>query len=314
MLLYIVALVAGLAALVYAGDKLVVGAVALAERLRISPLVIGLTIVAFGTSAPELFVSLSAAFDGQPGLSIGNVVGSNVANVLLVLGAPALINAVNCHEDGVEVSNWAMVGLTALFMVFLATGTIGRLEGAVLFALLLAFIAYQLQAARKGRLPAPSYEDEVEVGSLSKRGITIALLIGIVGLAIGSELTVYGASGIARAFNVSEAVIGLTVVAIGTSLPELVTTVTAAIKKSNEVAIGNVIGSNIFNIASIMGITALIVPLDVDPRLISTDMWVMAATTALLVVLTLMKGTIGRWGGAAMLAAYAGYLALFAAT
>ena len=314
MLLDIVALVAGLVALVFAGDKLVEGSVALAERLRISALVIGLTIVAFGTSAPELFVSLSAAFDNQPGLAIGNVVGSNTANVLLVLGAPALIAAVKCHEDGVEVSNWAMVGLTAIFMVMLALGGIGRLEGAFLFALLLAFIGYQLHAARKGRLPAPDYADEVDSEGLTKRGIAIALVIGVLGLAIGSELTVGGASGLAAALGVSDAVIGLTVVAIGTSLPELVTSVTAALKRSNEVAIGNVIGSNIFNIASIMGITAMVVPLPVsDPRIVQVDMWVMAATTALLVVLTLTRGTIGKAGGAAMLLAYAVYLALFAA-
>ena len=313
MLLNIVVLIAGLVALVFAGDKLVVGAVGLAERLRVSPLVIGLTIVAFGTSAPELFVSLSAAFDGQPGLAIGNVVGSNIANVLLVLGAPALIHAVNCHEEGIEVSNWAMVGLTALFMVFLATGQIGRLEAATLFVLLIAFIAYQMHAARKGRLPAPTYDDEVDAEGLTSRGIALALIIGVIGLPLGSELTVRGASGIAAAFGVSDAVIGLTIVAIGTSLPELVTTVTAAIRRSNEVAIGNVIGSNIFNIASIMGITGMVIPLDVDARIVSPDMWVMAASTALLVVLTLLKGTIGRLGGGLMLLGYAGYLALFAA-
>ena len=314
MLLDILALVAGLAALVFAGDKLVTGAVALAERLRISPLVIGLTIVAFGTSAPELFVSLSAAFDDQPGIAIGNVIGSNTANVLLVLGAPALINAVNCHENGIEVSNWAMVGLTAIFMVMLALGDIGRIDGAILFSLLIAFIAYQLYAARTGRLPAPSYEDEVAAEGMTTRATAIALAIGIIGLPIGSELTVTGASGLARTFGVTDAVIGLTVVAIGTSLPELVTTVTAALRRSNEVAIGNVIGSNIFNIACIMGLTGLIIPIEVrDPRVVSIDMWVMAATTALLVFLTLRRGTIGRWGGAAMLTAYAGYLALFAA-
>ena len=308
MILDFLALAFGLAALVFAGDKLVNGAVGLAERLRISPLIIGLTIVAFGTSAPELFISLEAAFSGQPGLAIGNVVGSNVANVLLVLGAPALISAVRCHEPGISLSNWAMIGLTGGFMAILATGEIGRANGFVLFAALVAFLAYQGYAARTGRLPAPDYSDEVESEGLTSKAIAIAIVIGLVGLPLGAHFTIVGASGIAERFGVSEAVIGLTVVAIGTSLPELMTTVMAAIRRSNEVAIGNVVGSNIFNIAAIMGITGMAIPLDVPERIVGLDMWMMAATTILLVVLATFRLTIGRLGGVAMLAAYAAYL------
>ena len=308
MILDILALALGLAALVFAGDKLVAGAVALAERLRISPLVIGLTIVAFGTSAPELFISLEAALGGQPGLAIGNVVGSNIANVLLVLGAPALISAVRCHENGISISNWAMIGLTAAFMAVLSTGEITRLEAFLLFAGLLAFLAYQAIAARSGRLPAPDYADEVDVAGLGKRGIAIALLIGIVGLPIGAHFTIVGASGIAERFGVSDAVIGLTVVAIGTSLPELITTLVAAIRRTNDIAIGNVVGSNVFNIAAIMGITGMVVPIEVPAQVAGYDMWVMAGATILLVALATFRATIGRIGGTLMLASYAAYL------
>ena len=308
MILDLIALAAGLVALVLAGDKLVNGAVALAERLRISPLVIGLTIVAFGTSAPELFISLQAALSDQPGLAVGNVVGSNIANVLLVLGAPALISAVRFHEPGIGVSNAAMIALTAAFMLILATGTIGRVEAFALFAALVAFLAYQGYAARAGRLPAPDYSDEVDTDGLSTRGIAIALVIGIVGLPIGAYFTIEGASGIAERFGVSDAVIGLTIVAIGTSLPELMTTVMAAIRRSNEVAIGNVVGSNIFNIAAIMGVTGMVVPLGVPDQIVTFDMWIMAAVTVLLVTLAAMRANVGRIGGAAMLAAYVAYL------
>ena len=310
MLLDVLALVAGLVALVFAGDKLVQGAVALAERLRISPLIIGLTIVAFGTSAPELFISLQSALADNPGIALGNVVGSNVANILLVLGLPALIAPLRCHEPGVDYSNYAMVGATVLFMALMAGGTLGRIDGLILFVGLIAFIAFQFDAARKGRIPPPEIEAEVDPDAMGTRGIAAALLIGIVGLPLGAQLTITGATGLASAFGVSDAVIGLTVVAIGTSLPELITTVMAAIRRSNEVAIGNVIGSNVFNILSIVGITAIVVPMAVPAQIIASDMWVMLAVTLLLAVLTAFRVTLGKAAGAAMLAAYVAYLAI----
>ena len=308
MLLDVLALVAGLVALVFAGDKLVQGAVALAERLRISPLVIGLTIVAFGTSAPELFISLQSALAGNPGIAIGNVVGSNVANILLVLGLPALIAPLRCHEPGVDYSNYAMVAATALFMVLMAGGVLGRVDGAILFAGLLAFIAFQFDAARKGRIPPPEIEAAADPEAMGTRGIAVALLIGLVGLPLGAQLTIMGATGLASAFGVSDAVIGLTVVAIGTSLPELITTVMAAIRRENDIAIGNVIGSNVFNILSIIGITAMVAPMAVPAQIIATDMWVMAAVTLLLAALTAFRVTLGKAAGGAMLVAYAAYL------
>ena len=309
MLLDLVFLAAGLVALVFAGDKLVAGAVALASRLRISPLVIGLTIVAFGTSAPELFISLQAAWGGQPGLAIGNVVGSNVANVLLVLGAPALISAIDCHESGIGKSNIAMIAFTAVFMAMLASGgVLGRGEAFVLFAGLCAFLVLQWFAARRDQGLAEGFVEEATGDELSNRAIAVALLVGIVGLPLGAQLTINGATGIATVFGISDAVIGLTVVAIGTSLPELITSVMAAVRRSNEVAIGNVVGSNIFNIGAIMGITGMVLPLEVPAQVVSLDMWVMLAATLLLVGLATFRVTLGRVAGAAMLAVYVAYL------
>ena len=305
MFLDILTLAAGLVALVFAGDKLVEGAVALATRLRISPLVVGLTVVAFGTSAPELVISLEAALGGQPGLAVGNVVGSNVANVLLVLGAPALIAPVACYQRGVSMSLYAMAGITVVFMVMLTSGTLARLDGLILFAGLCAFIGWQLNAARRGR---DVIAEEVSAGETTTRAMVIALAIGVIGLPLGATLTIQGATGIAERFGVSDAVIGLTVVAIGTSLPELMTTVIAAFKRSNEVAIGNVIGSNIFNIAAIMGITAMVIPVPVPERIVGVDMWVMAAVTALLVGLTATRSTLTKPIGAAMLAGFVAYI------
>ena len=310
MLLDLILLAAGLVALVLAGDKLVAGAVALAGRLRISPLVIGLTIVAFGTSAPELFISLQAAYGGQPGLSIGNVVGSNVANVLLVLGAPALISAIRCHEHGIGTSNVAMLALTIAFMAILATGTIGRIEALALFAGLLAFLGYQALAAKRDQGLAQGFVEQAAGDELAGRAIGIALAIGLVGLPLGAQLTINGATGIAARFGISDAVIGLTVVAIGTSLPELITSLMAAVRRSNEVAIGNVVGSNVFNIGAIMGITGLLVPLNVPAQVVSLDMWVMLGSTLLLIALATFRVTLGRMAGGAMLAAYGAYLVI----
>ena len=305
MLIDLLALAAGLVALVFAGDKLVDGAVALATKFNISPLIVGLTVVAFGTSAPELFISLQAAFGGQPGLAIGNVVGSNIANVLLVLGAPAMIASIEMHEQGVGRSIIAMVAMTLVFVLMLWSGEIGRLDGALLFALLVAFLVTQIVAARRGMAIAA---EDVDGSDLRGRGIAVALALGIVGLPIGAQLTIWGASGLAERFGVSDAVIGLTVVAIGTSLPELITSLLAAIRRTNSVAIGNVVGSNIFNIAAIMGITGLAVPMAVPPRIAGVDVWILIAVTALLSALILMRVTLGRLGGAAMLAGFLAFI------
>lgn len=309
MLIDLLLLLTGMVLLVLAGNALIKGAVGLAENLGISPLVIGLTVVAFGTSAPELFVSVQAALGGAPGIAVGNVVGSNIANVLLVLGLPALIAPIDPNQPGLRRNLTAMLAITAVALWLLSNGHIGRLEGLLMFAALCAFIAWQVHTARAGA-PAAAGDIHDEVGEVPHGSGAIAgyLAAGLVGLPLAAHLTVSGAVGIAERFGVSDAVIGLTVVAIGTSLPELATTLVAAIKRSGAVAIGNVVGSNIFNIAGILGLTTLIAPVQVDPRIVSIDMWVMLATTVLVAALGYARIAAGKALGIAMLAAFVAYL------
>ncbi len=305
-------LIAGLTLLVFAGDYLVKGAVALAEKLGISPLVIGLTIVAFGTSAPELFVSLKAAFNNVHGIALGNVVGSNIANVLLVLGAPALIKPIACKEEGIGFSLAIMAVLTVVFMVMLGTGILTHLDGLVLLGILAIFLAWQYASARKDRANPVigDYHDEIDEVPTQNSRIAAYLLFGMIGLPIGASLTVNGAVDIARIFGVSDTVIGLTIVAIGTSLPELVTSVMAAWRGKGAVAIGNVIGSNIFNIGAIVGITSLLHPLVVPAHIAFFDMWIMAAVTLLVIVLAMFTRPISRLGGCIMLVLFTSYVCL----
>ncbi len=313
MLLSVISLAAGLALLLFAGDLLVKGAVGLAENLRIPPLVIGLTVVAFGTSAPELVVSAGAALSGAPGIAVGNIVGSNIANVFLVLGLAALFAPVRAVERGTRDNVTAMLAATVLFMGLLANGAIGRLEGALLFAGLCAFLAWQVRTARSHHHRPPDLQEEVGTAPHDTRRVVAFLLLGLIGLPIAARLTVSGASAIAAYFGIPDTVIGLTVIAIGTSLPELATTLLAGMRRHAAVAMGNIVGSNIFNIAGIMGLTALIHPVTVDPHIVSIDMWVMLAAAVLLAVFAYARVVAGRLHGIAMLAVYAGYifLALF---
>lgn len=301
----------GLIMLVIGGDLLVKGAVGLAEKLAISPLIIGLTIVAFGTSAPELFISVQASLENAPGIAIGNVIGSNIANVLLVIGMPALIAASRCDDAGIGRNMLVMLGISLVFIGMLFDGDLSRLDGAILVALLGLFIYDQIRSARKQRANGTeleSYEDEV--GSIPSSPWIIAgtLIVGIVLLPTGAELTVNAASNIARDWNVSDAVIGLTIVAIGTSLPELATSMMAVVRGNSSLAIGNVVGSNIFNICLIMGVATLVKPMEVNPQFFKLDVWMMLACAIVLAVLAHWKLKIGKRVGVAMLTAYALYI------
>jgi cation:H+ antiporter len=307
-------LAAGIFLLVLAGDYLVRGAVGLAELLGISPLIVGLTIVACGTSAPELLVSIDAAIRGSPGIAIGNVVGSNIANVLLVIGIPALIAPVAANEPGLRRNMIAMLLVSLVFMWALHDHLLSRTEGAVLLALLACVTWWQIRTgqAMKSKKAAKEATETLheEIGEPPHDPLRIALSLfaGIVGLPFGAHLTVEGAVSIAQAFGVSDAVIGLSVVAIGTSLPELATTMMAALRGSSAVAIGNVVGSNLFNIAGIMGVTAAIVPIRVEHRITEIDMWVMLATSLILAILAFARLSAGKAIGVAMLFAFAAYL------
>jgi cation:H+ antiporter len=307
-------LAAGIVLLVLAGDYLVRGSVGLAEMLGISPLIVGLTIVACGTSAPELLVSIDAALRGSPGIAIGNVIGSNIANVLLVVGLPALVAPVAATEPGLRRNMVAMLAISLIFMWMIHDQLLTRLEGAVLVFLLVCVIAWQIHTARllKSRKAAEeaatTLHDEVGEPPHDPLRIALSLFAGVVGLPLGAHLTVEGAVTIAEDFGVSDAVIGLSVVAIGTSLPELATTMMAAVRGSSAVAIGNVVGSNLFNIAGIMGVTAAIVPIDVESRITEIDMWVMLATSLVVAILAFARLSAGKSLGVAMLFAFAAYL------
>lgn len=309
MMLAYFLLVVGLAILVIGGDILVRGAVSIAERFNISPLIIGLTIVSLGTSAPELFISVQAALAGAGGLAIGNVVGSNIANVLLVLGLPALIAAQGVKEQGIIRNILVMLGITIVFMGMLASGNMGFLYGLILLVLLTLFLWDQYQSAIKSK-EIPDYHDEIGEGPSSAWLAALFLLIGIILLPLGAQLTVDNAHTIALNWGLSDEVIGLTVVAIGTSLPELAASMMAVIRGNSNLAIGNVVGSNIFNIAAIMGITLIITPVPVGENIIHVDMWVMLAVALLLGAIAYFMNAITRWMGLVMLALYTSYIAM----
>ncbi|WP_434612211.1 calcium/sodium antiporter [Tabrizicola sp. M-4] len=295
--------VVGLVALFFGGEYLVRGASAVARHFRLSPMVIGLTIVGFGTSAPELLVSVQAALAGQPAIAIGNVLGSNIANILLILGTSATIAALLIPARQLWRDLAFMLVATGAIWVMLLDGTVTRIEGGILFTGLVVFLA---TAFLTGKVE----EEEVTLGDIPQWKAWAMTFGGLVVLVIGARLLVDSATEIARAFNVSEAVIGLTVVAIGTSLPELATSVIAAIRKQTEIAVGNVVGSNIFNIFSILGITALITPIPADPRFATIDMPWVAGTAVGLTILAFVLGGLPRIAGLMLLAAYGGYVFL----
>lgn len=309
MLLDLVYVAAGLVLLVFGGDALVKGAVNLALRLGIPALIVGLTVVAFGTSAPELLVSVTAALDGAAGIAIGNVVGSNIANILLILGIPAIITTIHSSQIDTRRGYYTMLAVTLAFAALCFTGPLIWWHGLLLLAGLFAMIWDNIRSARAHKAANAEAELEGVDEHMPAWKIGALIVAGLVGLGVGANLLVTGAVNIARDLGISETVIGLTLVAIGTSLPELVTTIMAALRKQADVALGNVIGSNIFNILSILGVTSLIAPLHVDPAILLRDNWVMIAVALVLAPFVLFGRDIGRLTGVGFVAAYVGYSA-----
>lgn len=303
----------GLVYLLMGGDLLVRSAIGLSKRSGISPTLAGLTIVAAGTSAPEMMVSMYAALSGSAGLALGNVIGSNTANVLLVLGLPALIAPLSCREASVRSQTIFMAGVTVFFILLLHLGTLGWIEGLLLLSLLSGGFVLSIRGhfAMPGIDPQEAREQLEAVLGIpgSKRLITVYGVVGTVMLPLGADLAVDGSTQIARSISVSEAVIGASVIAIGTSLPELSTTVVAAFHRNAGVAIGNVVGSNVLNILAIIGVTAVATPIPVDAALLAYDAWVMLAATVAILVFVLRGAVLGRVAGSAMLLFYLGYLA-----
>jgi len=314
----ILLVVVGLLALVVGGDLLVRGAVQAAERAKVSPLLIGLTLVGFGTSLPELVTSLQAALADAPGIAVGNVIGSNSANILLILGVaavlwPVAVDGKTLRRDGTVLILASLAGLGVVLM-----GAVDRMIGSAFLVLILAYVivSYRLerQVATPDRGDHPAAPAPVDALALARPRLHPLLLVagGLALTVLGARLLVDGAIAIARDFGISETVIGLTLVAVGTSLPELVTSVIAAVRRESDIAFGNIVGSNIFNLLFILGATAIVTPLPIPRQITSLDIWVMLAATAALILFSLTGRQVSRAEGAVLLVGYVAYMGVLA--
>ncbi len=306
-------LILGFVLLVVGGEGLVRGAVATATRLGVSPLFIGIVLVGFGTSTPELVTSLQAALAGSPGIAVGNVVGSNIANILLILGLSALLLPLACRPEAFFRDGTVVVLSAAALGVVVVAGALDRWTGLVFVAALIAYVAFTyFKESDDPDEAAGLYEAEAALQlPQHPMPLWLALLVALAGVALtvaGARLLVSGAIALATLMGISQTVIGLTVVAVGTSLPELVTAVIAALKKQADVAFGNIIGSNIYNSLGILGITSLVRPLDVPREIANFDIWVMLAATVLLLFFAISGWRVSRREGAVLLALYVAYV------
>ncbi len=306
----IAVIIAGLLLLFVGGEGLVRGAVSIAGRLRLSTLLVSTVIIGFGTSMPELLVSLQAAMAGTPDIALGNVVGSNIANILLILGIVGVMAGVECR--GTAIRRDAVAGVSAAILLCGAS-FLHRLSwpaGLVMVGALAAYIAYSYFTERRQNHESAELRQHIEAEKSLNDGMGRALLFTVAGLAVllvGARLLVSGAVSLAQSWGISEAVIGLTLVAVGTSLPELATAVIAALRKHADIVIGNILGSNLFNILGILGVTALVVPVPFAGRIADIDVWIMLGVSVMLAALILLRGRIGRGTGISFLALYTAY-------
>lgn len=325
-----VQLLGGLALLLVGGEFLVRGSVKVASAFGVSPLLIGLTLVGFGTSTPELVTSIQAALIGSPGIAVGNIVGSNIANILLILGIGALICPLAVSSRALKRDGGFMLTMTVLFVLVGFTVGLERWVGAVFVALLIGYLVFayrQERVSTEGHgaafvraeavgevLPALRAPEQPPAGVTSWLFPLLLALVGLVGIVFGGRLLVDGAVALARLVGMSEEVIGLTIVAVGTSAPELVTTVVAAFRKQAEVALGNVLGSNIYNLLGIGGFTALVAPTEIPAQIASLDAPFMLAVSALLVIFAYTSKRLSRVEGTVFLAFYIAYVAYLVVT
>lgn len=308
LILAIGALGLGLVLLIKGGSWTIDAAIFLARRMGVSPMIVGFTIVAFGTSLPELLVSINANISGSPGIAIGNVLGSNIANILLVIGATAVFAVIHAVPRALMRDLAMMMLTTAGFAVLLINGAITWIAGMAMVTILVLYSAWQYFMALRGEIPIDEVE-EPEFSSL--RNALLFLTAGLICIALGAEFLVRGAKVSATIIGVPEAVIGLSVIAIGTSLPELSTCIAAAAKRQADIILGNIIGSNVFNILMIIGVTASIKSVDVTitaPQLVSFDIWVTLGVSTLFTLVLLFYRKINRFLGVSFLALYAGYI------
>jgi cation:H+ antiporter len=301
----------GLALLFVGGEILLRGAVGLSLRFGLSPLLIGLTVVALATSMPELVVTVTAGVQGVPDIGVGNVVGSNIANILLILGLAALLCPIEREPRRILRDTAAMVAATAVFILLACAQRLSFVHGAVMLVLLVAYLAYSYRVERRSYNEASTGLEAIEEAGATPKSAWVAVglvVVGVLALGGGSELLVRGATTIARAAGVSETVIGLTLVAFGTSLPELATAIVAALRGHTEVALGNVLGSNIFNILLILGALFIITPVTVAPEILNFDIWALAAATLIAVPVMLTGKRITRLEGAVFVLLYLAFV------
>lgn len=314
MLTAIAFLIIGLVLLVYSADFLVKGAANLAAALGISPLVVGLTVVAFGTSAPELAVSVMSAFKDQADIAVGNVIGSNIFNILFILGISAMIIPLAVNAQLVRFDVPVMIFVSVLLYFLSMDGLISRVDGILLFLVLLSYVAFLLRISKKEKDAGSLSEYEQEYGkhTVDPKWLknTVFVLGGVAGLVIGSDRLVFGAVYIAKHFGVSELIIGLTIIAAGTSLPEVATSVVAALKGERDIAVGNVVGSNIFNIVTVLGISSMVAPAGVAVAKVALDfdMLFMIAIAVAALPVFFHGYKIGRMSGFFFLSFYAAYV------
>lgn len=311
-----VLVIAGLVILLVAGDFLVKGAVSFSLCMGVPALIVGFTIVGFGTSAPELLISVQSALEGSPGIALGNVVGSNIANILMVLGIPALIFTMDTRHCDSRRTYLQMIAASVIFIGLCYLGPLHYWHGVILLAMLTAMLSDAYFAARrhKKNTNAESVTSE-ELSELEDADPNMPLwqmaaymIAGIIGLPFGADILIEGAQRIAEDFGITEEVIGLTIVAIGTSLPELATTVVAAYRRQADVALGNVIGSNMFNLLAIMGVTSFFGPLVIAPQFFAMDFWVMLAASLILALFVFFRLKLARIWGMLFLTTYVAYM------
>jgi cation:H+ antiporter len=311
-MLNILFLLLGIALLTCGGEALIRGSLAAAMRLRVSPLLSGLVIVGFGTSAPELVVSVNAAIDGQPDIAIGNIVGSNIGNFLLILGVCALITPLVVKPLALRRDAVTVVAASVLFLVLVGGDALGRADAAIFLAALGAYLVWAYWSERFHAAPSGELHqaeaDELSTIPKSALWTVIAVVCGLLLLIGGSQVLLIGAIGIAEHLGVPEAVIGLTLVAVGTSLPELSISVIAAIRRHADVAVGNILGSNIFNLLGILGVSALLQPLPVHARILQFDQWVMLGTSLLLLLFLYTGRRLSRLEGGVLVVGYGIYV------
>ncbi|MCU7814993.1 MAG: calcium/sodium antiporter [Candidatus Thiodiazotropha sp. (ex Lucinoma kastoroae)] len=311
MLLFSIAILVGLIILVWSADRFISGAAALADNLGVSPMLIGLTVVGLGTSAPEVLVSTMAAMNGNPGLAIGNAIGSNIANIGLILGFTALIIPLSVHSSVLKREYPILLAVTLLCLLLMWDGELNQFDGAVLAITLVGVLGWMIYTAKTGAADPIADEFDAEIPhDIPTRKAIILLLVGLAFLLLSSHLLVWGATNVATALGVSDVIIGLTIVAIGTSLPELAASITSAMKGEDDLAIGNVIGSNLYNMLAVLSIPGLVAPGPYAPEVLTRDLPVMLGLTLFLFFMGYgfgKPGRINRLEGAILLLAFVGY-------